>query len=79
MTSVPPATIGQRLRAARRARGLTLIAVAQRTSLTWQQVAALEDDRTRSPAPHLLHMLSAALEVSFAWLCTGAEDAPGEP
>jgi transcriptional regulator with XRE-family HTH domain len=79
MNAPDATTIGQRLRAARLARGLTVSAVAQHADLTWQQVAALEGGRIRSRAPHLLRTLSYTLEVSVAWVLTGAEDAPGGP
>jgi transcriptional regulator with XRE-family HTH domain len=72
-------TLGQRLRAARLARGLTQAQLATIVTVNVSYLGRLESDTYRKPNFVLLGALAAALEVDALWLLGGPPDAPGEP
>ena len=63
-------TIGRRLRAARRCRGLRLIDVAEKCGVRMQQVAKYETGANTITVPRLL-MLSKALGVQASEIVGG--------
>src|SRR6059058_3332426 len=64
--------IGQRLRAARRARGLTQRDL-QTSGVTFGYICRIERG-TRAPSVEVIRRLAEALGVSPGWLETGNED-----
>jgi tetratricopeptide (TPR) repeat protein len=67
----PPATLGQRLRQARVARGLTQSQLAD-TRFSKQYVSQLERDRLR-PTEETLRWLAERLEIDASYLATGID------
>jgi transcriptional regulator with XRE-family HTH domain len=64
-------SIGTRLQAARRARGLTQEALARQAGVSLHTVVKLESGRIRQPLPETARKLAAALGVDPAWLLFG--------
>jgi transcriptional regulator with XRE-family HTH domain len=79
MDTPEAATIGQRLRATRQARGLRQIDLALRAGVAANTVAVIERERTHWPHMATLQRLAAVLGVSAHWLRYGAERPPGGP
>jgi transcriptional regulator with XRE-family HTH domain len=71
-------TLGQRLRAARLARGLTQAQLATIVTVNVSYLGRLESGRSRTPSFVLLGALAAALDVSPTWLVGLAPDPTGE-
>jgi transcriptional regulator with XRE-family HTH domain len=72
-------TLGQRLRAARAARGLTQTQLAAMVGVPVSRISKLEIGTTRQPSFVLLGAVAAALDVSPTWLAGLAPATPGEP
>jgi transcriptional regulator with XRE-family HTH domain len=63
-------TIGQRVRQARQAQGLTIEQLARQAGVTQRAVSEIERERTRCPQAATLTALAAALAVTPTWLDT---------
>jgi transcriptional regulator with XRE-family HTH domain len=72
-------TIGQRLHAARRARGLTLVQLETLSGVPFSAISRLERDRIRAPRFGTVVAVAAALAVEPDWLMWGAAGAPERP
>lgn len=72
------ATFGDRLTAAREARGLTQTELASRLGVRTRTISQWENDMSE-PRANRLHMLSGLLGVSFGWLWTGNGNGISEP
>jgi transcriptional regulator with XRE-family HTH domain len=73
-----PGTIGERVRAKRRALGLTQVKLAEKAGMGQSNISSIESgDNHWTRGPNLLR-LAAALEVSAKWLATGLGD-PQQP
>jgi transcriptional regulator with XRE-family HTH domain len=68
-------TLGQRLRATREQRGLTLAQLATRAGLTSDTIWRIETGATRAPQAATVAALARALEVTPGWLTAGDERA----
>ena len=68
-------TVGQRLRTARKRRGLTQPQLAQRSGVSQTSISDLE--RGRSDTSRDLVSLARALDCSLDWLADGNGPAPG--
>lgn len=66
--------MGQRLRWARKSRGLSLISLSARVDLSYQQIQKLECGRVRLNARNL-HELARALNINPGWFFAGYADA----
>lgn len=64
------ATFGDRLAAARSARGMTQKALARRLGVSLKTLDGWEND-IREPRANRLQMLAGVLDVSISWLLTG--------
>ena len=64
------ATFGDRLAAARSARGMTQKALARRLGVSMKALEGWEND-IREPRANRLQMLAGVLDVSISWLLTG--------
>jgi len=64
----PATIIGSRIRAARKARGLTQIELGEVVGIAQPQVSALERGATRNPKADTLRALAEALDVSADYL-----------
>ena len=64
------ATFGDRLAAAREARGMTQKVLARRMGVALKTVEGWENDM-REPRANKLQMMSGLLDVSMSWLLTG--------
>lgn len=64
------ATFGDRLEAAREAKGLTVEGLAEKIGVDASAVAAWENDE-RSPRSNRIQMLAGLLNVSIIWLISG--------
>jgi transcriptional regulator with XRE-family HTH domain len=67
---VTKSTLGDRLTAAREARGLNQKDLARRLGTSPRAIQTWELDQ-KAPASNRLHMLAGILNVSIAWLLTG--------
>lgn len=72
------ATLGDRVAAARQQAGLTQSGLASRLGVSKKVVSGWENDRTE-PRANRLQMLAGMLNVSVAWLLTGAGEGVAEP
>lgn len=70
-------TFGERLAAARHARGLQQKDLAQRLSVRLKTIDDWENDRS-GPAANRLPMLAGLLNVSMLWLLAGSGDGVSE-
>ncbi|WP_166418102.1 helix-turn-helix domain-containing protein [Cochlodiniinecator piscidefendens] len=64
------ATFGDRLEAARLAKGLTIEGLAEKLAFTPEGVQAWENDET-SPRANRIQLLAGLLNVSLVWLISG--------
>lgn len=69
------ATLGDRIVAAREARGLSSALLAQRLGVRARTLRDWENDRAE-PRANRMQMLAAMLGVSLRWLMTGEGDEP---
>lgn len=69
-------TLGARIRAVRRTRGLQQTAVADHLDVDQTTVSAWERDVGPGPRVAEMQRLAALLSVDFTWLATGEGDAP---
>jgi transcriptional regulator with XRE-family HTH domain len=69
--------IGGRITLARKANGLTIKALAERTGLGAARIGNWEQG-TRSPGPEEAKILSRVLKVAGAWLLCLTDDPRGE-
>jgi transcriptional regulator with XRE-family HTH domain len=65
--------IGERLREARRARGLSQRTLSAAAGVTYAYICRIERG-TRIPSLEVIRSLAAALELSPRWLETGTDD-----
>jgi transcriptional regulator with XRE-family HTH domain len=72
------ATFGDRVAAAREARGYTPADLARKLGIKLKTVQAWEDDLAE-PRANKLQMLSGVLNVSLMWLLNGEGDGLAEP
>ncbi len=70
------ATFGDRLAAAREARGMTQKVLARRMGVALKTVEGWENDM-REPRANKLQMMSGLLDVSMSWLLTGEGNGVG--
>lgn len=67
------ATLGDRLQAARRAKGLTVESLATKLGLAANTIESWEND-SEEPSANRFQSLSGLLSVSIVWLITGESD-----
>lgn len=73
-----PATLGERLRQARKDAQLSQSALAEAAGVTKQAISKIEHDLTSSPATSTLEPIARALQVSLRWLLTGHQSGIGK-
>lgn len=61
-------TLGQRVKRARRAKGLTLTGLGKLANIKMAQISQIESGVSKNPTAKTLMALSLALEVSVDWL-----------
>ncbi|MBL4873260.1 MAG: helix-turn-helix transcriptional regulator [Rhodobacteraceae bacterium] len=64
------ATFGDRLEAAREAKGLTVVGLAEKIGVDERKVEAWENN-VDAPRANRIHLLAGLLNVSIAWLISG--------
>ncbi|MCW2995668.1 MAG: transcriptional regulator, family [Conexibacter sp.] len=78
--ALPPITLGDRLRAVRNVRGLSLRAAADPAGISPAYLQKLESGVVASPSPHALFGLAGVLDVEYGELLSLAGyPVPGEP
>lgn len=63
---MPTKGLGEKLKAVREMRGLSLASVARPADLSATYLQKLERDEVDSPSPHRLHRLADVLELDYA-------------
>ncbi|AVK49382.1 XRE family transcriptional regulator [Clostridium sp. MF28] len=64
-------TLGERLKTARKFKGLTQDKLAEKIGTSRGVVTNLEHDKTETPQPLIINALCNALEISQEWLING--------
>jgi transcriptional regulator with XRE-family HTH domain len=72
-------TFGEQVRAMRRARGLTLREVEQRSGVSNAYVSQLETGKIKEPSPKIIRALAEALEASPQAMMEAAYGCMSEP
>jgi transcriptional regulator with XRE-family HTH domain len=78
MNTTNTTTLGHRLRTARRARGLSIAALAEAAAIAPETVADIEHGRVQRPRPATLGALAQALAVTATWLQDGDRAEPAD-